>query len=290
MSAATEERAPRLDPAWRTDALDLDAYLARIGYDGPREPTVAVLDAVHRAHASTFPFENIDVVLGVQPKLDLPSVQRKLVGERRGGLCFELIVLFGAALEHLGFGVSRLMARPLMGARDRQAKTHAALIVEAEGRRHLADIAFGGEGLQESIELVDGAETQVGSWRWQVTQDGDRWVLRTMHPTGWFDLYEFIPGEPCPPVDFEVGNFFVAKSPTSKFAGFLLVQRGRPDVKHYVVGRKLITIEPGGQPRQRDMAPAEIAATVRETFQLDLSDEIAEKLAGLAAPGDRVWD
>jgi hypothetical protein len=33
-------------------ALDLDAYLARIGYTGPREASLPVLRDVHRLHAA----------------------------------------------------------------------------------------------------------------------------------------------------------------------------------------------------------------------------------------------
>jgi N-hydroxyarylamine O-acetyltransferase len=277
------------DAGWSIEGFDLDAYLARIGYDGPREPTLAVLDAVHRAQATTIPFENIDVLLGNRPALDLQSVQRRLVTERRGGMCFELIILFAAALENLGFPVSRMTARPMMGARDRQAKTHAALVVEVEGRRHLADVAFGGEGLLESIELVDGAYKKVGPWRWRVSQHGDRWALRTMHPTSWFDLYEFIPDEPCPPVDFEVGNFYVAEAPGSKFAGFLMVQRSGLSEKHYVVGRKLITIRPDSAPEQQDIAPADLGETLRRTFRIGLPTELDEAVAALPAPGEKVW-
>ena len=40
-----------------TAALDLDAYLARVGYAGPRVPTVPVLHALHRAHATHIPVE-----------------------------------------------------------------------------------------------------------------------------------------------------------------------------------------------------------------------------------------
>jgi len=44
--------------------VDLDAYLARVGYHGPVEPTLEVLDGLHLAHATTIPFENLDILLG----------------------------------------------------------------------------------------------------------------------------------------------------------------------------------------------------------------------------------
>ena len=60
------------------------------------------------------PFENLDILLGAD-RLDLESLQRKLVQGRRGGYCFEHNTLFAAALEEIGFGVTRLAARSASG-------------------------------------------------------------------------------------------------------------------------------------------------------------------------------
>ncbi|GAA0223721.1 arylamine N-acetyltransferase family protein [Cryptosporangium japonicum] len=276
------------DPVWPTEGLDLDAYLARIGYDGPRKPTADVLEQVHRAHTGTIPFENIDLVLGVLPPLDVPSVQRKLVAERRGGACAELTVLFAAALEHLGFPARRLMVRPRLGDRNKQGKLHAVVIVEADGRQWLTDVGFGGEGLQQPIELVDGAESHVGPWRWRLNAEGDYWVLRTLRHDGWFDLYEFT-SDPAFPIDFEVGLHFSTMSPRSKFNEFLLVQRARAEAKQYFVGRKLITFPPDGPPSEQVIATDEIGAVLRDTFQLGLTDELAAKLATLPMPDEKAF-
>ena len=54
-------------------AVDLTAYLARIGYAGPVAPTVDTLNGIVRAHVQTIPFENLDVILG-RPIRDRKSV------------------------------------------------------------------------------------------------------------------------------------------------------------------------------------------------------------------------
>ena len=89
----TEHRVP----------IDLDAYLCRIGYRGDLNPSAATLRALHLAHAMHVPFENLDVLLGLPIKLDLESLQAKLVRSRRGGYCFEQNTLFAAVLEQIGF-------------------------------------------------------------------------------------------------------------------------------------------------------------------------------------------
>src|ERR1700754_3662073 len=96
---------------WDIEKLDLDAYLGRIGYGGPRTPTVETLRAVHRAHAYSIPFGNLDVVLGWGVLIDLESLQDKLVTGGRGGYCHEHNLLSAAALERLGFSVTRRLAR-----------------------------------------------------------------------------------------------------------------------------------------------------------------------------------
>ncbi len=62
-----------------TEGLDLEAYLQRIGYSGGLEPTVETLTALHRAHVLSIPFENLDILLGRPIRLDLASLQAKLV-------------------------------------------------------------------------------------------------------------------------------------------------------------------------------------------------------------------
>src|SRR5262249_4505588 len=70
-------------------SIDLDAYCARIEYQEERRPTSAVLDKLHLAHATHIPFENLDIFLGKPIRLDLNSLQAKLVRAQRGGYCFE---------------------------------------------------------------------------------------------------------------------------------------------------------------------------------------------------------
>src|SRR5262245_30890771 len=128
-------------------ALDLDAYLARIGYTGDLTPTLKTLRGLHLAHATHIPFENLDILLGRSIELDLASLQSKLVARRRGGYCFEQNTLFAAALETVGFPVTRLGARVLMGTDHIRPRTHMLLGVTADGAEWLADVGFGGEGL-----------------------------------------------------------------------------------------------------------------------------------------------
>jgi N-hydroxyarylamine O-acetyltransferase len=50
--------------------MNVDAYLARIGYEGPRAATLQSLRDLHRCHLLSIPYENLDISLGIPLMLD----------------------------------------------------------------------------------------------------------------------------------------------------------------------------------------------------------------------------
>src|SRR3954463_2712152 len=134
---------------------DFDAYFARIGYPGPRTPTLDVLHAITAAHAQSIPFENLDVLLGRPIELEVESLFRKLVTERRGGYCFEQNGLLLHVLGTLGFDAKPLSARVrLQRPRDFvPPRTHMFVRVEIDGEVWLTDVGVGGASLTSAIRL-----------------------------------------------------------------------------------------------------------------------------------------
>jgi N-hydroxyarylamine O-acetyltransferase len=137
-------------------AVDLDAYFARIGYDGPREPTLAVLRAITQKHPDAIPFENLDVLLGRGISLDPAAIDAKLITAGRGGYCYEQNGLFKRVLTAIGFEVTGLMARVLWMApagAPARPRSHMVLGVEIDGETWLADSGFGGCVLTAPLRL-----------------------------------------------------------------------------------------------------------------------------------------
>ena len=65
---------------------DVDAYLERIGYTGPDEPTLAVLDDLIYAHLTHVPFENLGPCVDkVGPELGIETLFDTVVTKRQGG-------------------------------------------------------------------------------------------------------------------------------------------------------------------------------------------------------------
>jgi N-hydroxyarylamine O-acetyltransferase len=238
-----------------TTPFDLDAYLRRIGYAGERAATLGVLDEVHLAHATQVPFENLDIHLGRPIRLDLASLQEKIVRGRRGGYCFEQNALLAAALEHLGFAVTRLLARVRLGANRVTARTHQVLQVEADGRSWLADVGFGTGGLLRPVPLYAGEVFRQGAWEFRLVEEPTGWVLQSLRGTTWHDVYAFTL-EPQFPIDFEMANHFTATYPGSKFVQTLTVQRSTPTVRYTLRGRAF-TVERDGQETTRTIADDE---------------------------------
>src|SRR4029079_13844164 len=92
-------------PSWRGSAsspgVRLDGYLERIGYDGPVEPTLACLTAIHRAPATRIAYEKLDVQLWLTVGQEREQLYDKLVVRRRGGWCYEMNGLLQGALEEI---------------------------------------------------------------------------------------------------------------------------------------------------------------------------------------------
>jgi N-hydroxyarylamine O-acetyltransferase len=254
-------------------SLDLDAYLERIGYRGPVEPTRGVLDELHLGHVTKIPFENLDILLGRPIRLDLESLQHKLVQGRRGGYCFEHNTLFAAALEEIGFGVTRLAARVRFGTRGVTARTHMTLRVEVKGEGRLADVGFGAGSIFRSIPIEPGRDVDQFGWRFRLVDDGENRVLQTRRPGGWADLYAFT-FEPQHAVDYELANHYTSTHPSSPFTRTLTAQLSAPERLLVLRGRKLIEETPFDE-------------SVSEVGEDELLGVLAERFTLVLPPGTR---
>jgi N-hydroxyarylamine O-acetyltransferase len=248
---------------WCSEELDVDAYLARIGYGGPTEPTEGALRGLHRAHAISIPFENLDIALGRGIRIDLPGIQDKLLLRQRGGYCFEHNLLFATLLERLGFSVVRLAGRVRMGNTRVLPSTHMTLSVSADGKPWLADVGFGGEGLIEPVPLADGATSEQGGRTYRLARETEReWVLQSSRPDGWLDLYSFTL-EPRRHADYFVANYYTSTHPRSPFTGRMVAQRVKPDRRLSLIDRSLVESDASGEATTRDVPDDELGALLR---------------------------
>lgn len=250
--------------------LDLDAYFRRTGCAGPRTASLAALQALHAAHATAIPFENLAIQLGELPlRLDLEALQDKLVARRRGGYCFEQNHLFMGVLRELGFEVAAFEARVRMGNAAVLPRTHMLLSVAVEGRDWLADVGFGGDGLLRPVPM-DGEVSEQPQGLVRVASEGPLRVLQSEQPGGWMDLYAFEPA-PRHPVDFEMANWYTSTHPDSRFVTTLTAQLIRPGGRRILRGLDYTEIR-NGEASHRVLDVAEIPSVLRRDFGLDIPD------------------
>jgi N-hydroxyarylamine O-acetyltransferase len=253
--------------ALHADPLDLEAYLGRIGYSGRLQPVPAVLEAIHLAHATHIPFENLDILLKRPIRLDLASLQSKLVTGGRGGYCFEQNLLFSAVLQRLGFSVTQLAARVLYRSRRKLPRTHILLRVDVDGATWLADVGFGLEGLLLPVPFGSGREARQFAWTYRAVEADGEWILQSLRNDSWMNLYSFTL-EPCLAVDFEPANHYTATHPDSRFVRTLTVQLPTPEVRYLLRNRELV-LDRGGTVTRRVLADDdELLAVLAEVFGL----------------------
>ncbi|NOT46740.1 MAG: acetyltransferase, partial [Acidobacteria bacterium] len=105
-------------------------YLARIGAEPDHlEPNSETLRFLQRKHLLTVPFENLDIHWKRPIVLNTEKFYKKIVGEKRGGFCYELNGLFNALLISLGFQTRLISARVFNGTTHGPEYDHAAIIV-----------------------------------------------------------------------------------------------------------------------------------------------------------------
>ena len=269
---------------WGGERLDLAAYLERIGYPGDPRPELETLIAIHRAHVTAIPFENLDIVLGRGISLELEDLQTKLVGGRRGGYCYERGLLFAAALERIGFSLIRLIARVNPRRPEPGPRTHMLSRVLIDGRPWLADVGFGA-GLLEPIPLEAGTTVDQEGWHYRLERDGEgAWLAAARQGEQWSDLYAFTL-ERQRPIDYVVANHFTQTHPRSPFVGQPVAFSNAIGVRHRLKGLELRIERPDGGHEQRELTTRERDEALREIFGIVLSPpDLAALPARAAAP------
>jgi N-hydroxyarylamine O-acetyltransferase len=203
--------------------VNLDAYLARIDYHGPRDPTWATLAGVHRAHAQNVTYENLDIHLGRRLTMDPAAAFGKIVAEGRGGWCYEMNGLLGWALGELGFPVSYLAGTVGREVRGPSAEgNHLVLMVELD-RAYLADVGFG-DGLIEPIPLEPGRYQQ-GLFDFTLRVVDQRWHFDYTDGGGLGFDFTLTPRQLA---DFETRCHYLQTSPDSGFVKSTVCQRHGP--------------------------------------------------------------
>ena len=249
-------------------SLNITAYLERINYRGPLEPTAATLRALHKAHLLAAPFENLDIHLGREIVLDEEKNYSKIVERRRGGFCYELNGAFAMLLKALGYDVKMLSA----GVANAKGGfgppfDHMTLLVELE-KRWLADVGFG-DSFREPL-LLDEQGAQSQEWgAYRIARDGEQLTLERRDGDLWKPQYRFTL-RPYQFADFAEMCRYHQTSPDSHFTQRRTCSLATIDGRITLTDMRLITTTGEGRHERELTDEHEYEAILRERFGMQL--------------------
>ena len=249
--------------------MDTGAYLDRIGYHGPRQPTIQVLRRFHRQHLLTVPFENLDIHLGRKIVLDQARFYEKIVTRHRGGYCYELNGLFAWLLKQLGYKVTMLSARVASNNRYSPDFDHMLLLVHHD-QPWLVDVGFG--DLFTQPKQLNNPQPQRDNGRlYEIKQDKGRVLSRWNGDTGqWEPQYKFTL-QPRKLADYNARNRYQQTSPKSHFTQGRLISKLTPTGRITLTDKKLILTIGKKRIQHSVKSKKEFDRLLAKHFQLNLA-------------------
>ncbi len=257
-------------------SFDLDAYFARIRYDGPRKPDLETLRAIQFLHPQAIAFENLNPLLGIPVSLDVEALQEKMIRSPRGGYCFEHNGVLLHVLRELGFRVSGLAARVVWNSPPDAIppRSHMVLRVVLDEGIHLADVGFG-MSPTAPLRLVPDIEQQTPHESFRLLRSDGDFTLQCKLTGAWTSFYVF-DLQAQAPVDYQVANHYVSTWPSSHFVQSLIAARATPDGRHGLRNNRLSIHRLAGASEQRVLSNAiEVSAALRDLFGVVVPDERA---------------
>jgi arylamine N-acetyltransferase len=219
---------------------EVQAYLDRIGYDGPVDGSAATLAELQERHLHTVPYENLDILRRVPLSLEIQDLVEKIVVRRRGGYCFELNAVFGWLLRELGYPVTDFVARFWRDESNPPPKRrHHVLKVKAgDDAFYLCDVGVGGIVPRRPIQMIEGLEQQQGGESYRLERDPYYgWLLCELNHGQWRRLYSFNE-EPQLLKDYIMASYWCENAPDSIFTKDAMVAIRTHEGRNTVSGKE----------------------------------------------------
>ena len=271
--------------------FDQGAWLARIGYRGSLAPTLDTLRALIAAHSSAIAYESIDVLLDRPPRLDLRSLQDKMIAGGRGGYCFEQNMLFRGALRALGYQITSLQARVVRGLAIDAPRPmfHMVLRVDLPEGSFLADVGFGNLAPTAPLRLSPLVEQPTPHEPMRFIAMGDELTLQSRLGDRWEHVYRVVL-LPRFDTEYEICNWFAGTHPESPYLNNMIAARPGPDRTRLTLFNARFNVRhASGKVERRTLAGEDdYRAVLRDGFGITLSDhDLRTALANVERRGTR---
>ena len=218
--------------------MDIVPFLRRIRFDGPVHVSPETLARLQEAFLLSVPFENLDIHLGRPISLERADIQRKIVGRRRGGFCYECNIVFHAVLHEIGFPVRMVSAR--MAGEDgfEPEFDHMALLVGVGGGDCLVDVG-NGQSARVPLRLDGSDECAVEGIGYRVGRHGGGFALFHRKPEAHWEPRFLFDTTAREPADFAGMCRHHQTSPDSAFTGQRFVTMATPTGRVTLAGMRL---------------------------------------------------
>lgn len=215
-------------------------YSERLGLSHGPSADIGYLTELHKAHFYSVPFENLSMIDRASSYLSYAAIADDIVGNKRGGICFEYSVLLEPLLEHVGFSYRIRLARlftPVL-----TPATHQLFIISTGKKQWIFDVGFGAKGPRAPLLLQDGYEHSHSFLSSRVRKSLTHgWIVSVKENSKpeavWEDIYAFHDIEVTEP-DINMAYFYTLHSPdsllkTNKVAS-LPTENGRISIRNKV--------------------------------------------------------
>ncbi|WP_165168365.1 arylamine N-acetyltransferase family protein [Rothia uropygialis] len=260
---------------WDIGAYDVETYLDQIGVvDAHRAPLdLDLVRRIYGGHVRTYPFSNVQVLLGDHPGVTAHAVQQSIVERHRGGYCFEHSQLFAGVLQRLGFSVDLFLGR--VHSPD-NSRTHLSVVVTVGDHSYLCDPGFG-FSLREPMLISENGEHIEGDRTFTLVKHGSAasevWELqRDGEPQHFTDRL------PVMPVDVRSGHLVTSTAGFGPFTEHLMVMRHTAE-GHVTVTEEARTFRSAGQSTRREELDPVDTATAVEALGVHMTSHEKERLA-----------
>jgi N-hydroxyarylamine O-acetyltransferase len=215
-------------------------------------------------------------MLGRPPKLDVPTLQHKMIASKRGGYCFEQNMLFRAGLRSFGYRITSLQGRVVRGlAIDApRPAIHMLLKVELPEGTYLADVGFGNLAPTCALLLAPQTEQETPHEVMRFIDVGGELTLQARLKHGWQHIYRVIP-YPRYDGEYEITNWYTATHPDTPYQGNIIVAKPGPNRSRITMYNARVTVRDAeGHAEKRWLATEnEFRDVLRVEFGLNMSDQ-----------------
>jgi N-hydroxyarylamine O-acetyltransferase len=231
------------------------------------------------------------VLLNRPPRLDLASLQKKMIFGGRGGYCFEQNMLLRGGLRSLGYDVTSLQARVVRGLEIDAPRPmlHMVLRIDLPQGQFLADVGFGNLAPTAPLRLSPLVEQDTPHEVMRFIAMGEELTLQSRLGDRWEHIYRVVL-LPRFDTEYEICNWFTGTHPESPYLNNMIAALPGPNGTRLTLFNARFNVRhASGEVERRTLESHDDYRTVlHDRFGIALSDQdLQSALANVERRGTR---